>query len=84
MSPLQLTDLKNHKVSYRKIGNGPRKILFFHGFPGSSSQIRLFESSLSLHSIEVLCFDRPCYNQTSFLSTDMMQETLQIAGLKKD
>lgn len=53
-------------ISYRKIGNGKRKVLFFHGFPGSSAQLRLFESFAEKLDLEALCFDRPGYYKTSF------------------
>lgn len=63
-------------VSYRKIGKGKRKILFFHGFPGSSQQIQIFKSEID---IEVLCFDRPGYNQTEIKTTDSLKACLSIA-----
>ncbi len=68
------------QVSYRLIGDGPRKILFFHGFPGSSAQIHLFISSLDQHKSQVICFDRPGYNMTLREPVDMLQDTLQIGN----
>jgi pimeloyl-ACP methyl ester carboxylesterase len=74
---LKTTTLSQGKVSYRLIGEGSRKILFFHGFPGSSSQIALFQNSVKEQDIQVLCFDRPGYNETFAPTKDMLSETLQ-------
>lgn len=52
-------------VSYRLIGEGPRKVLFFHGFPGSSAQVHLFTEAAAQLDLQVLCFDRPGYLNTS-------------------
>ena len=65
-------------VSYRLIGDGNRKVVFFHGFPGSSSQLHLFLSSLVEHQMQVLCFDRPGYNKTFSAGADMLNVTSQI------
>ena len=65
-----LTQIKDRKVSYRKIGNGSRKILFFHGFPGSSIQIELFSPLIHVLDLEVLCFDRPGYNETEISESE--------------
>ena len=51
-------------ISYRLLGTGPRKIIFFHGFPGSSVQIELFRSATALSDCTILCVDRPGYNLT--------------------
>lgn len=79
---LQSAQVDNRKVSYRKLGKGDRKILFFHGFPGSSAQIELFKSSLESQDLEVLCFDRPGYNLTEppRSAESMLEETIQIAA----
>ncbi len=66
-------------LSYRKIGQGARKILFFHGFPGSSAQIQLFESSLEQHQTQVICFDRPGYNLSDIQTENMLEDTIQIS-----
>ena len=63
-------------VSYRQAGTGRRKILFFHGFPGSSAQISLFNRSIIDLDIEVLCFDRPGYNNTKIHTAKNIQNTL--------
>ena len=63
-------------VSYRQAGTGRRKILFFHGFPGSSAQISLFKQSIIDLDIEVLCFDRPGYNNTKIHTEKNIQNTL--------
>lgn len=52
------------KICYRELGNGKRKILFFHGFPGSSGQIDIFEKHLDDFDLHVICVDRPGYNQS--------------------
>jgi pimeloyl-ACP methyl ester carboxylesterase len=64
MYELQQVGLSFGNVSFRSIGSGKRKILFFHGFPGSSLQIQVFEKWLQVFDLEVLCFDRPGYNRT--------------------
>lgn len=51
-------------VCFRRLGHGRRKILFFHGFPGSSSQIMMFANQIERFDLEVLCIDRPGYNET--------------------
>lgn len=81
MQILQQIQTELGQVSYRRVGqkNGPRKILFFHGFPGSSSQIRIFESCAEVLGLDVVCFDRPGYNQTYIRSRDMLQDTVKIA-----
>jgi pimeloyl-ACP methyl ester carboxylesterase len=66
-------------VSYRLLGTGSRKLLFFHGFPGSSSQISLFNSNFKNLDLQVLCFDRPGYNQTDIKSKDSLKDTIQIS-----
>ncbi len=65
MFPLQILKLESGQVSYRKLGQGKRKIIFYHGFPGSSSQIEIFQNMVDTLDLEVLCFDRPGYNQTT-------------------
>lgn len=72
------TKLNSKNVSYRLIGQGSRKVLFFHGFPGSSAQIALFQSSLEAQNLQVLCFDRPGYNLTDSSNT-MLETTVEIA-----
>lgn len=67
-------------VSFRTVGSGPRKVLFFHGFPGSSSQVRIFEHFAEKRGIEALCFDRPGYHKTKIKTSDMLGTTLQIAN----
>lgn len=79
---LLTTKLNAKKVSYRLLGKGDRKILFFHGFPGSSAQIALFQSSVEKQNLQVLCFDRPGYNLTDPSSTAelMLADTIEIAS----
>jgi len=79
---LSLTPQISKNVSYRLIGQGNRKILFFHGFPGSSAQIALFQSSVESQNLQVLCFDRPGYNLTDppASAQHMLQDTVEIAS----
>lgn len=80
MQPLQQIQTELGQVSYRRVGNnGPRKVLFFHGFPGSSSQIRIFESFAAAQGLDVVCFDRPGYNETYIRSRDMLRDTVKVA-----
>lgn len=66
-------------VSYRKLGHGRRKILFFHGFPGSSSQVRIFREFTESHDLEVCCFDRPGYNYTEIKTKNPLEASLTIS-----
>lgn len=77
--PYQITNTSQGKVSYRKLGHGKRKILFFHGFPGSSRQIDIFKSELQSQDLEVLCFDRPGYHYTQIKTADSLNVTVKIA-----
>lgn len=65
LSKANLLQQQDRTISYRKLGKGSRKILFFHGFPGSSAQIFPFQEFAESLDLEVLCLDRPGYNQTS-------------------
>jgi len=76
---LLTTQLNSKNVSYRLLGQGARKVLFFHGFPGSSAQIALFQSSVEQQNLQVLCFDRPGYNLTD-AAPDMLNATIEIAN----
>ncbi len=80
---VEILNLPIGQVSYRRLGRGARKILFFHGFPGSSAQIQIFEKFIQSHDLEVLSFDRPGYNQTVLKndsgSLDGLAETLSLA-----
>lgn len=67
-------------VSYRKIGTGKRKILFFHGFPGSSHQISIFTPEVVNLDLEVICFDRPGYNLTKIQTNNSISDSLTIAN----
>ena len=79
----KILNLPIGQVSYRHRGSGARKILFFHGFPGSSSQIQIFEKFIQSHDLEVLSFDRPGYNQTILkndrLAAHDLPATLELA-----
>lgn len=77
--PFQTMDTAFGPVSFRRLGSGQRKILFFHGFPGSSSQIGIFRPLVEALDLEVYCFDRPGYHQTKIKTTDPLSVTLAIA-----
>jgi pimeloyl-ACP methyl ester carboxylesterase len=64
LPPPQLLEADNRKISYRRIGSGARKIIFFHGFPGSSVQIEFFRPFLETFDLDVICVDRPGYGET--------------------
>ncbi len=68
-------------VSYRILGNGSRKILFYHGFPGSSAQIEIFKSEVKNLDLEVLCIDRPGYNDTSIKTNDSLSDFVKITNV---
>jgi len=74
-----LAETSHGNVSYRRLGNGPRKILFFHGFPGSSKQIDIFKSEIEPLGLDVLCFDRPGYFHTEIKTQDTLAVTTDIA-----
>ena len=76
---LQKINLSQGQVSYRLIGEGRRKIIFYHGFPGSSSQVALFKTSVEQLDIQVLCFDRPGYNETLWSTNNMLDQTVKIS-----
>ncbi|MCO5143483.1 MAG: alpha/beta hydrolase [Oligoflexia bacterium] len=61
---------KQQTASYRKIGSGKRKLLFFHGFPGSSAQISAFYPVVEKLNLEVLCIDRPGYGKSTATMRD--------------
>jgi pimeloyl-ACP methyl ester carboxylesterase len=64
MTEAQVVRTSGTQVSFRSLGTGKRKILFFHGFPGSSAQIDFFEPYLITNDLEVICLDRPGYNRS--------------------
>lgn len=61
---LEIAHVENRKLSYRRLGQGKRKILFFHGFPGSSLQVEAFREYAGPFDLEVVCIDRPGYAQS--------------------
>lgn len=63
---IEIITLQNRKISYRRVGTGKRKILFFHGFPGSSIQIEPFRHYAEQFDLEVVCLDRPGYHQSAW------------------
>lgn len=65
-------------ISYRRVrageGKGARRILFFHGFPGSCAQIGPFQKVASEFDLDVVAMDRPGYNQTSTSAGDQREQ----------
>lgn len=79
MSNFQILEGKSGRISYRSLGvevNPKRRVLFFHGFPGSSVQAEMFSRVLHSESMHVICVDRPGYNQTEKKVADQMQQAI--------
>lgn len=70
MTHSSLFQVQSRTISYRRVGQGERKILFFHGFPGSSAQVLPFKKYQTEFNLDVLCIDRPGYNKTSLGSSE--------------
>ena len=62
LAPVQTSFIDGTTVSYRRLGSGSRKVLFFHGFPGSSAQVEPFRSFVDSFNLDVVCVDRPGYH----------------------
>jgi pimeloyl-ACP methyl ester carboxylesterase len=62
LAPVQTSIISGTSVSYRRLGSGSRKVLFFHGFPGSSAQVEPFRSFVDSFDLDVVCMDRPGYH----------------------
>ncbi len=74
-----LTAVVNNKtISYRRVGQGARRILFFHGFPGSSSQIEAFRAQLGTFDLDVVCVDRPGYHKTEAEPGNQFEQTSKL------
>lgn len=54
------------KIFVRKYGSGKNKVVFFHGFPGSSIQGQVMEPIVDTHDLEVFAFDRPGYGRSDW------------------
>lgn len=76
MTHSSLIQIQSRTISYRRIGQGKRKILFFHGFPGSSAQVIPFGKHHAELDLEVLCIDRPGYNKTSLGSSEPFYQAI--------
>jgi pimeloyl-ACP methyl ester carboxylesterase len=61
---VEVKQINGKNISFRRVGSGKRKILFFHGFPGSSSQVEPFRDQEKAFDLEVICMDRPGYHKT--------------------
>ncbi len=79
LTGVQNIKINNRSISFRRIGNGKRKILFYHGFPGSSAQIEPFRDYLQDFDIEVLCFDRPGYHTSDSTNESQMAQTTEVS-----
>jgi pimeloyl-ACP methyl ester carboxylesterase len=71
------------RIGYERYGEGPRKVFYVHGFPGSRFQGRFLEPHCKELGIEVVAFERPGYGlsehpgkATSLLSTAQMVEAM--------
>ena len=62
LAPVQTSIISGTTVSYRRLGSGSRKVLFFHGFPGSSAMIEPFRLLVDSFDLDVVCVDRPGYH----------------------
>lgn len=68
-------------VSYRRIGaGGARRVIFFHGFPGSSSQLGMFDRCAPELGLDVVCFDRPGYNRSRIRTSRMLADTVALTA----
>lgn len=62
------------KLSYRVYGNAQAEaLIFFHGFPGSSIQGSLFDSSSYASQFHVISFDRPGFGESDFQDQRSLQ-----------
>ena len=75
---VQSMSINGRKISYRRIGTGKRKILFFHGFPGSSVQIEPFLDHLLEFDLEVVCVDRPGYHGSVSNNESQFKQTTEV------
>jgi pimeloyl-ACP methyl ester carboxylesterase len=78
---IQILNLNGSQVSYRKMGNGRRKIFFLHGFLGSSVQIEFFRKYVDEFDLEVIGLDRPGYNLSETGKSQFSQTNNFIKGL---
>jgi len=62
LAPAQTSFITGTSVSYRRLGSGSRKVLFFHGFPGSSAQVEPFRSFVDSLDLDIVYVDWPGYH----------------------
>ncbi len=79
MNPADSLKVEGQNLSFRSFGSGTRKILFFHGFPGSSAQVIPFQLHTSPLDFEVVCIDRPGYNQTQVSSERQFDQVTRLS-----
>jgi pimeloyl-ACP methyl ester carboxylesterase len=79
MTELLLEQIGKSKISYRILGTGKRRVLFFHGFPGSSIQVEIFRSCLASHEIQAVCVDRPGCGRTDARHLNQMAQAIEDA-----
>lgn len=77
--PVEVATINNKKISYRRLGRGKRKILFFHGFPGSSLQLASFHRLVQKLDLDVICIDRPGYNQSEADDSNQFSQASEAA-----
>jgi pimeloyl-ACP methyl ester carboxylesterase len=73
----EIKQINGKNISFRRIGSGKRKILFFHGFPGSSSQIEPFREHAAAFDLDVVCVDRPGYHKTELTEGQQFSQATQ-------
>lgn len=69
------------KIFIRKYGHGKNKVLFFHGFPGSSIQAQVMESLCQSDDLEVIAFDRPGFGKSDWQSNRSLLDVKKIIQL---
>ncbi len=74
-----VTGANGTRVSFRRVGTGPKKVLFFHGFPGSSAQVEFFRPYVDKLGLEVLGFDRPGYGTSEPVGDDQFGQTSRVS-----
>ena len=84
ITPAEILKVDGKTLSFRRFGNGKRKILFFHGFPGSSAQSIPFRAFAESFDFEVISVDRPGYNQSELTHRGQFEQaTMATWGLLK-
>lgn len=77
--PVEIATINSKTISFRRLGRGKRKILFFHGFPGSSLQLASFHKFVDDLDLEVICVDRPGYNKSECVEGNQFHQASEAA-----